>query len=191
MLTFWESDSGDKGAYAELDPTYQARYEILGIISYGKRGASIKCERKTNGMTVALRACLLETIDSYDDEEFHKLSKEVRTLSNLHHPNMVYLFDVFQGEVNKSFYFELEYYDKLSCLYQKIIGQKGKDNLFKEHEIVPVIRQISSAAKYLHDNGVVHGAIKSRNIFYKNKYEVVISDFMVPRFRFKYIQLSH
>ncbi|EEB07754.1 CAMK/CAMK1 protein kinase Cmk1 [Schizosaccharomyces japonicus yFS275] len=89
------------------------------------------------------------------------------------HPNILRLYDYFETVHNLYLITELatggELFDR--------ICQKGS---FYETDAAELVRTITSAVKYLHDNNIVHRDLKPENLLYRSKDEdsnLLIADF--------------
>jgi serine/threonine protein kinase len=82
-------------------------------------------------------------------EELATINDEVDILQKIDHPNIVKLYEIF--DTSKFLYMVLELLTG-GELFERIV-QKGS---FTEKEASAVVRDIGSAIKYMHEQGVVH-----------------------------------
>lgn len=107
-------------------------------------------------------------------------------LSQLHHPNIVQLYDY--GFVNERAYMAMEYIDG-NMLADLIPNHQTQEWTAR---ILQLFVQLLSAVRYAHNSififpsgqkkrGIIHGDIKPQNIFVsKNDNSLKLSDFMIP-----------
>lgn len=111
-----------------------------------------------------------------DDED--SVHNEVKILSEMDHPSVVKLFEI---------------YDEPECMYLVFEIMTGgelfdrvveKEN-YSEKEASDTIRPIVDAIRYCHDLGIVHRDLKPENLLYESESEdaiIKISDFGLARF---------
>ena len=107
-------------------------------------------------------------------------------LSQLHHPNIIQLYDY--GFVNDRGYMAMEYIDG-NTLFDLIPNNQTQEWTAR---IIQLFVQLLSAVRYAHNSifikpngqqrrGIIHGDIKPQNIFIsKNDNSLKLADFMIP-----------
>lgn len=103
---------------------------------------------------------------------------EVDVLSQIDHPNVVKLHEIF--EENDKFYMVLELMTG-GELFDRII----KKDHYSEHEASDAIRAMADSIRYCHAMGISHRDLKPENILYETKKPgsiIKISDFGLARF---------
>lgn len=103
-----------------------------------------------------------------------KLIKEAKILSDVHHPYIVNVLEVF--EENNTAYIAMEY----------ISGNSLKDKLARqgilpEKEVLHYIRQISEALQFVHGKNILHLDIKPSNILIDKDGNARLIDFGVSK----------
>ena len=108
------------------------------------------------------------------DRYKQKFLKEARIISELHHENIINVYDVF--EENGTAYYVMEYIDggSLGCLLQ----QKGN---LSEDEAVDYIEKIANAVEYIHQHQINHFDIKPDNIMLRYDGTPVLIDFGISK----------
>jgi len=108
-----------------------------------------------------------------DEDKMFLVEKEIEIMSQLDHPNIVKLYEVYVNPEEVCLVMELakggEVFDKLLEY-----GSLG------EHESAKLVAEVLEAVKYLHSMGIVHRDLKPENIlFYDNKAgsKVMVTDF--------------
>lgn len=108
------------------------------------------------------------------DKFKEKLIKEAKILSEVHHPYIVNVLDVF--EENNTAYIAMEY----------IAGNSLKDKLAKvgmlpEAEVLRYIHQIGEALQFVHQKNILHLDIKPSNILIDKENNARLIDFGVSK----------
>lgn len=119
------------------------------------------------------KALKITSLRNLKKEEIDALRNEVLILETISHPHVVTLYESFETE-DKIYMVQ----DLLSGgeLFDRIIDQ----TFFSESEAARVIRQITSALVYLHEQNIVHRDLKPENLLLTNTtddYDVKIIDF--------------
>ena len=116
--------------------------------------------------------------DAYDVREMQFIMREVKIMMNIHHPNIVDTYDIFDSK--KQLHLVIEYMQGGELF--DIIADQGH---LSEQRASQIIRQIINGVDYLHDFGVVHCDIKPENILCKNHQwplQVKLCDFGLANF---------
>lgn len=148
-------------------------YEIKSLIGEGGMGAVYMAEHLQVNRKVAIK--VLHPKFLKNEEIKQRFKNEAATLSHLHHPNIVGLFDYLEDE--SGLYLIMEYVDGVQ-LDDYIINTTGP---MPEEKAIPLIKQILSAFAYAHEKGVVHRDIKPANILITTTNEVKILDFGIAK----------
>ncbi|XP_051950334.1 MAP/microtubule affinity-regulating kinase 4-like isoform X1 [Xyrauchen texanus] len=99
-----------------------------------------------------------------------KLFREVRIMKNLHHPNIVQLFEVIETE--KTLYLVMEY-----ASGGEVFDYLVSHGRMKEIEARAKFRQIVSAVHYCHQKNIVHRDLKAENLLLDADANIKIADF--------------
>lgn len=102
-----------------------------------------------------------------------KFLKEAQNLSELHHPNIVKVMDVFHE--NDTVYYVMEHIDG------KALDKQISEHTFSEASAISIMEKIGSAVSYLHDNMFNHLDIKPANILLRKNGDPVLIDFGISR----------
>ena len=110
-----------------------------------------------------LKSIMKDHID--DDLVLEEMRREIDTMSKLHHPNIVKLYEAY--ERRRHVYLVMEY-----CP-----GGDLTERHFTEEECAQIVRNILSAVAYMHSHHVVHRDLKLENIMFDRYGEIKIIDF--------------
>jgi len=106
-------------------------------------------------------------------DDFYDLQTEIDIITQIDHPNVVKLYEVYEDE--SKFYMVFEYM-KGGELFNRIIE---KDH-YSEKEAADTIRPVVDAMLYCHSMGVAHRDLKPENLLYATKDSgsiIKVSDF--------------
>jgi len=152
-------------------------YHVLDVIGKGGMGEVYK--GVGNGQTVAIKI-LQDTISEKTDHKV-RFEREVKTLTELDHPNIVKLYS--SGEFNGMHYMAMEYVEGTE------LGTQVKQNGPLALEDARIILQdLTGALDYAHQQGLVHRDIKPSNIMLrtaedKETLRAVLMDFGVAKIK--------
>lgn len=150
-------------------------YKIEDELGAGSFGVVRYAVNKLTGQEVAVK--IIDRKDLGEDEEV-ALKTEVEILSNLDHPNVVKMFEVFEEEDYLYIILELMTGGEL---FDRIVEKES----YSEKEAADTIRPIVDAIRYCHENDIIHRDLKPENLLYETKEEesiIKISDFGLARF---------
>ena len=153
--------------------TYLATQDILD------RKVAIKefffkeyCDRAEDSTTVTLGT---QSNKDLVHKFLKKFLKEAKTISKLHHPNIIQIYDIFTE--NNTAYYVMEYIDGKSL--GDIVKEKGA---IPEQTALGYIGKVGDALDYLHLRNINHLDIKPGNIMLRNNdSEIVLIDFGVSK----------
>ncbi|CAL8083512.1 unnamed protein product [Calicophoron daubneyi] len=99
-----------------------------------------------------------------------KLTREIRVLKTLTHPNIVRLYEVIETE--RHVYIVTEY-----ARNGEIFEYLNKNGRMKEQEARPIFRQLLSAVEYCHQKHIVHRDLKTENLLLDDNNNLKLADF--------------
>ncbi|QHT67005.1 serine/threonine protein kinase [Rhodocytophaga rosea] len=104
-----------------------------------------------------------------------RFKNEASTLSSLHHPNIVILFDYLEEE--NGLYLIMEYVEgkTLDDYIQTVSGP------IPESKAIPLFMQILDAFAYAHEQGVIHRDVKPANIMITGRERMKILDYGIAK----------
>ncbi|UXI17795.1 G protein pathway suppressor 1 [Sarcoptes scabiei] len=98
------------------------------------------------------------------------LSREIRTMECLHHPNLIRIFEVIESLSKHFIVMELAPDGELF----QVISNHGR---FFENEAKFFFTQILSAIDHMHQHNLIHRDIKAENVFFANPLTIKVGDF--------------
>jgi len=139
-------------------------------LGQGSFGEVKKVKNKATGEELAVK--IINKADM-QQEDLLALQTEVEILSQIDHPNVVKLFEVWEDKLK--FYMVMEIMTG-GELFDRIVE---KDH-YSEKEAADTIRPVVDAIRYCHTMGVAHRDLKPENLLYatKDSHSIIkISDF--------------
>jgi serine/threonine protein kinase len=136
-------------------------YEVLRELGRGGMGVVYKARQVALQRVVALKMVLSGA--HARERDLDRFRSEARAVANLHHPNIVEIYEF--GEHEGLPYYSLEYVEGGS-LSRKIRGRP-----FPPHEAARIAEELARAIQYCHQRGVIHRDLKPSNILLQKKSE--------------------
>lgn len=131
-------------------------YEIIKKIGVGTLGTVYKAKNKYLKNIVAIKMIKKE------NENDNEIIKELNKLKKLSHPNIVKIHE---------FYCSQKYHQIITEYCKKGDFNKYIRNNLTEKQLAVIFYQIFSGLCYLHNNKIIHGNIKLKNIMFLTKEE--------------------
>ncbi|MDR1747006.1 MAG: serine/threonine protein kinase [Tannerella sp.] len=129
------------------------------------------CNRNKETMHVE---ALSHTGKVFFDKFKEKLIREAKILSEVHHPYIVNVLEVF--EENNTAYIAMEYISGYSLKYMQ-----EKDRMLPENKVLKYIHQIGQALEFVHQKNILHLDIKPNNILIDKNDNARLIDFGVSK----------
>jgi len=166
-------------AYAEridfdLSGTSAGPYRLEHILGRGG-GGTVYRARHESGELVAVKVLLPQA--GAGTELLLRFSREIKTLQELRHPNIVRVID--SGSVGKNWpFFAMELLEGITL--RQLLDRHRR---LSPEECLDVVRPISAALSAAHSVGIVHRDLKASNIFLAGEPPVLkLLDFGVAKF---------
>ncbi|XP_018418273.1 PREDICTED: calcium/calmodulin-dependent protein kinase type 1G [Nanorana parkeri] len=143
-------------------------FVFMEVLGSGAFSEVFLVQHRSTGQHFALKC--IKKVNSARDRS---LENEIAVLKKIKHDNIVTLEDVYES--SSHFYLVMQLVSG-GELFDRIL-ERG---LYTEKDASHVIRQVLSAVRYLHDNGVVHRDLKPENLLYLTADEnskIMITDF--------------
>ena len=129
------------------------------------------CYRDADSLAVCVHSA---TGKQLFDKFKEKLIKEARILSEVHHPYIVNVLEVF--EEHNTAYIAMEYIDGYSL--KSLLGKEG---MIPEQQAIHYIRQIGEALQFVHEKSILHLDVKPSNILIDKQGNARLIDFGVSK----------
>ncbi|KAK4473211.1 hypothetical protein MN116_004386 [Schistosoma mekongi] len=147
------------------------RYEKLTRIGEGAYGVVFKCRHRDTGDIVAIK----KFTDSEEDPIIHRIAmREIRTLKQLKHPNLINLIEVFKRK--RRLHLVFQYVDH-TLLHELEKHTKGLDRL----QIRKLTYQLLQAVNFCHAHNCIHRDVKPENILITKSGQLKLCDFGFAR----------
>ena len=144
------------------------RYHIERLIGQGAMGVVFQARDPDLDRVVAVKILYPNLVS--DTELVERFRLEARTAANLHHRNIVAIYDV--GYSQDLYYFVMEYLEGRPL--SRIIAEQG---ILPTSQVLDICGQIASALDYIHRRKLVHRDVKSSNIIVDSEGRAVLTDF--------------
>jgi len=156
-----------------LSAALGGRYEIKSVVGRGGMGVVYRAYDRIVGRDVALKTM----VEIHGDTAMEMFAREWRVLANLHHPNVIEIFDI--GE------FEEDGVRKPFFVMPLLVGttlehlMQSPDQRLSPDRLVEIVAQTCRGLQAIHDSGLIHRDIKPANIFVMEFNSVKLIDFGV------------
>lgn len=137
-------------------------YEVHDFIGTSKTGHVFRARHEQLQHTVALKVLPLPTTENETDKRWSvdttsKFTKHIESASRVVHDNVVR--PIHLGEQNDVHYVAMEYVDGVSL--QTILR---RESTLRPELACEITLQIANGLRQIHENGLVHGAIRPANV---------------------------
>ena len=129
------------------------------------------CYREAESFAVKVHS---ETGRALFDKFKEKLIKEAKILSEVHHPHIVNVLEVF--EENDTAYIAMEYISGCSLKYMM-----EREGVLPETKVLRYVRQRGEALRFVHEKNILHLDIKPSNILIDSSGKARLIDFGVSK----------
>lgn len=167
-LTLAAADDGDR-----LVGRVLGGYKLVSVMNEGGMGRLYHAVEETTG-----RACVVKTIHSQEQTKEEAVTRFIGEMDfslRIRHPNIVECFTA--GQVGHALYLVMEH------LPGKNLRQWYEKRQASTEAAILIAKQVASALKTAHDEGVIHRDIKPENIIMNAKAQVKVVDFGIAKLR--------
>jgi len=148
------------------------KYEIVQEIGRGGFATVYKAIDTTLERLVALK--VLAPHLTWDLNFVKRFKEEARTAANLHHPNIVVIYEV--AEIEDLHYIAMEFLSGRTL--SEVLRDDGTLSLA---EAANIVSQLGSALDYTHASGLIHRDIKPSNIILSEVGRATLTDFGIVK----------
>ncbi|MDQ3065610.1 MAG: Stk1 family PASTA domain-containing Ser/Thr kinase [Actinomycetota bacterium] len=155
-----------------INTLFDGRYQIVRKLGSGGMANVYLAEDQELGRRVAIK--ILDDRHARDDQFIERFRREAQNAAGLSHPNIVSVYD--RGEAEGTYYIAMEYVEGRTL--KELIIARGPSPLGIG---IDYTRQILSALRFAHRNGIVHRDIKPHNVIVDEDGRVKVMDFGIAR----------
>src|ERR1700730_14990030 len=155
-----------------INTLFDGRYRILRKLGTGGMANVYLAEDEVLGRRVAIK--ILNDRHAGDEQFVERFRREEKNAAALSHPNIVAIYD--RGEAEGTYYIAMEYLEGRSL--KELIVSRGPAPV---PVAIDYARQILSALRFAHRNGIVHRDIKPHNVLVDSEGRVKVTDFGIAR----------
>ncbi len=155
-----------------IDTIFDGRYRILRRLGAGGMAAVYLAEDDELGRRVAIK--ILNDRYANDELFVERFRREAKSAAGLSHPNIVSVYD--RGEAEGTYYIAMEVIEGKSL--KEVIRAQGR---LRPAQAIAYARQILSALRFAHRNGIIHRDIKPHNILVGAEERLKVTDFGIAR----------
>jgi eukaryotic-like serine/threonine-protein kinase len=164
-------------------PAQIGKYEIVGELGRGGMGVVYKGHDPVIKRDVALKVIRKRDLDPNDAEQaLERFKREARAAGNLHHPNIVAIYEY--GEDEDCAFIAMECVMGRSLREHLVAGYRPELKVFPE-----VLDHLLEGLEYSHSRGVIHRDIKPGNLLISEMGMAKISDFGIARLEQSHLTL--
>jgi len=171
--------------YADIDNTFDNKYELLEIIGEGTTGLVRKC---INKLTKEIRA--VKIIRTNEIEILKAVKTEFLIQKELDHPNIVKVYEMFYNPITSRLQIIMEFIEGTE-LFETICKNGPLTGIF--HDIKTryciemtakvIFKELLEAIQYMHYKGVCHRDLKPHNILLTaGGNQLKVTDFNVSKY---------
>ncbi len=164
-------------------PAQIGKYDIVGELGRGGMGVVYKGHDPVIKRDVALKVIRKRDLDPSDAEQaLERFKREARAAGNLHHPNIVAIYEY--GEDDDCAFIAMECVMGRSLREHLVAGYRPELKVFPE-----VLDHLLEGLEYSHSRGVIHRDIKPGNLLISEMGVAKISDFGIARLEQSHLTL--
>jgi len=144
------------------------RYRIQRLLGEGGMGEVYLVDDEELHQQVALKT--LRPHLAADPSALERFRREVLLLRELHHPNVIRIFDF--GRANDTYFYTMEFLEG-----ETLSNRIKSSGPLPEQDVTTLAQNLLSALTAIHTKGIVHRDLKPSNIFLVTGGRIVLMDF--------------
>jgi eukaryotic-like serine/threonine-protein kinase len=155
-----------------IDTLFDGRYLIIRKLGSGGMANVYLASDQELGRRVAIK--ILDDRHARDEQFVERFRREAQNAAGLSHPSIVSIYD--RGEAEGTYYIAMEHVEGRTL--KELLVARGPSPL---GIAIDYTRQILSALRFAHRNGIVHRDIKPHNVIVDGEGRVKVMDFGIAR----------
>jgi len=155
-----------------IDTLFDGRYLITRKLGSGGMANVYLAQDQELGRRVAIK--ILDDRHARDEQFVERFRREAQNAGGLSHPNIVSIYD--RGDSEGTYYIAMEHVEGRTL--KELIVARGPSPI---GIAIDYTRQILSALRFAHRNGIVHRDIKPHNVIVDGEGRVKVMDFGIAR----------
>src|SRR5918993_93673 len=155
-----------------IDTLFDGRYLIIRKLGSGGMANVYLASDQELGRRVAIK--ILDDRHARDEQFVERFRREAQNAAGLSHPNIVSIYD--RGDSEGTYYIAMEHVEGRTL--KELLVARGPSPL---GIAIDYTRQILSALRFAHRNGIVHRDIKPHNVIVDGDGRVKVMDFGIAR----------
>lgn len=171
------AEQRDQTVYISLDNLKEfenksgGRYEIFEELGRGNFGVVFRGFDYKLDQEIALKKLPLGS--QSDQNAVSRFYREAQIASGLHHDNIVGVYDYYEDAG--------EYYIVMELIEGQTLEEYARGKKLSVGEALKIIRDISQALVYAHQNEVIHRDLKLSNIMISSNGQIKVTDFGIAK----------
>jgi WD40 repeat protein/serine/threonine protein kinase len=146
-------------------------YELLEELGRGGMGVVYRARQVSLNRSVAVKLILSGEFAS--KQEVLRFRGEAEAAANLHHPNIVAIYET--GEIQGQNYFSMEY------VQGRTLAEVVRDSPLRPDSAARYVRIVAEAIHYAHGRGILHRDLKPSNVLIDAEDRPRVTDFGLAR----------
>ncbi len=155
-----------------IDSLFDGRYLIIRKLGSGGMANVYLAMDQELGRRVAIK--ILDDRHASDEQFVERFRREAQNAAGLSHPSIVSIYD--RGDSEGTYYIAMEHVEGRTL--KELLVARGPSPL---GIAIDYTRQILSALRFAHRNGIVHRDIKPHNVIVDGEGRVKVMDFGIAR----------
>jgi serine/threonine-protein kinase len=135
-------------------------------------GRVFLAQEELNGSQAAIKILAAEL--AQDTGFLQRFEREIQTLSQLDHPNIVRFYEA--GYEDNQYFYAMEYVDGQNL--EDALAAQGR---LRWQEVLDAAIQVCQALRHVHDHGVIHRDLKPPNLLRTASGQIKLTDFGIAK----------